>query len=110
MKNLKKNSIILLLITFIVFVFVLKDDFFSIIETLKNANYLWIIAALLCYFIAIIFEARAYQEIIHGYQYHYTFKQAYKMLLITKFFNGITPFSSGGQPMQVYMLKKMGFV
>ena len=108
MKNLKKNSIILLLITFIVLIFVLKDDFFSIVETLKNANYLWIVAAILCYFIAIIFEARAYQEIIHGYRYHYTFKQAYKMLLITKFFNGITPFSSGGQPMQVYMLKKDG--
>ena len=87
MKNLKKNSIILLLITFIVLIFVLKDDFFSIVETLKNANYLWIVVAILCYFIAIIFEARAYQEIIHGYRYHYTFKQAYKMLLITKFFN-----------------------
>ena len=30
------------------------------------------------------------------------------MLLITKFFNGITPFSTGGQPMQIYMLKKDG--
>ena len=31
------------------------------------------------------------------------------MIIITKFFNGITPFSSGGQPMQIYMLKKEGF-
>jgi uncharacterized protein (TIRG00374 family) len=28
--------------------------------------------------------------------------------LITQFFNGVTPFSTGGQPMQVYMLKKTG--
>lgn len=108
MKNLKKNSIILLLITVIVLFCVLKDDFPSIIETLKNANPLWIIAALLSFFIALGFEAKAYQEIIQGYQYNYTFKKSYKMLLITKFFNGITPFSSGGQPMQIYMLKKDG--
>lgn len=108
MKNLKKNSIILLLITIVVLICILKDDFPSIIDTLKNANHLWIVMALLCFFVAIAFEARAYQEIIQGYQYQYTFKQSYKMLLITKFFNGITPFSSGGQPMQIYMLKKDG--
>lgn len=108
MKDLKKNSIILLLITFVVLFCVLKDDFPSIVETLKNANHLWIIVAILCFFIALGFEAKAYQEIIQGYQYNYTFKKSYKMLLITKFFNGITPFSSGGQPMQIYMLKKEG--
>jgi len=108
MKNLKKNSIILLLITVIVLFCVLKDDFPSIIETLKNVNHLWLIVALSCFFIALGFEAKAYQEIIEGYQYDYTFKKAYKMLIITKFFNGITPFSSGGQPMQIYMLKKDG--
>lgn len=108
MKNFKKNSIILLLITGIVLVCVLKDDFVSIIETLTGANLFWILIALLCFFFALVFEAKAYQEIIQGYQYNYSFKQSYKMLLITKFFNGITPFSSGGQPMQVYMLKKDG--
>lgn len=108
MKNLKKNSIILLLITVIVLFCVLKDDFPSIVESLKNVNHLWIAVALLCFFVAIGFEAKAYQEIIQGYQYNYTFKKSYRMLLITKFFNGITPFSSGGQPMQIYMLKKDG--
>lgn len=108
MKSLKKNSIILLSITVVVLFCVLKDDFPSIIETLKNANHIWIIVALLCFFGALAFEAKAYQEIIQGYQYNYTFKKSYKMLLITKFFNGITPFSSGGQPMQIYMLKKDG--
>jgi len=108
MKSLKKNSIILLFITLIVLICVLKDDFSSIIETLTNANLIWIFVALLCFFVALAFEAKAYQEIIQGYQYDYTFKKSYKMLLITKFFNGITPFSSGGQPMQIYMLKKDG--
>lgn len=108
MKSFKKNSIILLAITLIVLVFVLKDDFNSIIDTLAGANPFWIILAILCFFGSLMFEARAYQEIIQAYNFKYSFKKAYKMLLITKFFNGITPFSSGGQPMQIYMLKKDG--
>lgn len=108
MKSLKKNSIILLIITVAVLVCVLKDDFGNIVNTLSVANYGWIIIALLCFFVGIGFEAKAYQEIIQGYEYEYTFKKSYRMLLITKFFNGITPFSSGGQPMQIYMLKKDG--
>lgn len=108
MKSLKKNSIILFIITAIVLICVLKDDFQSIISTLAGANLFWIFIALLCFFIAIGFEARAYQLIIKGYQSNYTFKKSYIMLMITKFFNGITPFSSGGQPMQIYMLKQEG--
>ena len=108
MKSLKKNSIILLLITVVVLVCLLKDDFPSIIETLAGANLLWILLGIFCFFLALGFEARAYQEIIQGYEYDYSFKKSYRMLLITKFFNGITPFSSGGQPMQIYMLKKDG--
>ncbi len=108
MKNLKKNSIILLLITIIVLICFLKDDFPNIINNLRNANPIWLMLALACFFIALGFEAKAYQEIIRGYEYDYTFKKSYRMLLITKFFNGITPFSSGGQPMQIYILNKDG--
>ena len=108
MKSLKKNSIILFIITAIVLVCVLKDDFPSIISTLTEANLFWIFIALLCFSVALGFEARAYQLIIKGYQSNYTFKKSYIMLVITKFFNGITPFSSGGQPMQIYMLKREG--
>ena len=108
MKGFKKNSIILFLVTAIVLVFVLKDDFSSIVESLQNANMIYIFFALICFFLGIAFQARAYQEIIEEYNHRYTFFQSYRMLMITKFFNGITPFSSGGQPMQIYLLKKEG--
>lgn len=108
MKNLKKNSIILLIITFIVLICVLKDDLPSIIEVLNNANVLFLFIAVICFFVALLFEAKAYQDIIKCYKSDYTLKQSYIMLLITKFFNGITPFSTGGQPMQIYILNKDG--
>ena len=108
MKGFKKNSIILFLVTAVVLVFVLKDDFSSVVESLENANMIYIFFALCCFFLGIAFQARAYQEIIEEYNHKYTFFQSYRMLMITKFFNGITPFSSGGQPMQIYLLKKEG--
>ena len=108
MKSLKKNSIILLIITAIVLVCVLKDDFPSIIDELNNANVWFLGLAVLCFFVALLFEAKAYQDVIKCYKDDYTLKKSYIMLLITKFFNGITPFSSGGQPMQIYILKKDG--
>ena len=103
MKNLKKNSIILLIITLIVLVCVLKDDFSSIINVLNNADILFLCLAIICFFGALLFEALAYKDIIKCYKDDYTLKKSYIMLLITKFFNGITPFSTGGQPMQVYI-------
>ena len=108
MKNLKKNSIILLLITAIVLICVLKDDFNDIISALSNINIIFLVIAVLCFFVGLLFEAIAYKDIIKAYEYNYNLKKSYKMLLITKFFNGITPFSSGGQPMQIYMLRKDG--
>ena len=108
MKSLKKNSIILLIITVIVLFCVLKDDFNSIIAVLSNANVCFLLAAVLCFFVSLLFEAKAYLDIIKVYNKDYSVGKSYKMLLITKFFNGITPFSSGGQPMQVYLLNKDG--
>ena len=69
MKNLKKNSIILLLITLTVLVLILKDDFPAIMKSLQNANIIYILLALLCFFVALLFEAKAYQEIIEEYQF-----------------------------------------
>ena len=109
MKNLRKNSIILILITILIIILVLKDDFNSIIHSLLTANLFFIFLALLCQFIGLIFDALAYKKVINSYSPDYSMKKAFKMIIITKFFNGITPFSSGGQPMQIYMLKKEGF-
>lgn len=109
MKKFKKNGIILSILTIIILVFVLKDDFTSIINLLKNANMLWLLLACLLQFGMIFFESLAFDQIIKSYKKNHPFKKTVELSLITKFFNGITPFSTGGQPMQVYYLKKDGF-
>jgi len=109
MKKLKNNGIILAIITVIVLFLVLKDDFGSIIKLLSGSNPLFILIAFLLQFLLIFFESLAFYQILKSYQENYRFKSTFQLSLITKFFNGITPFSTGGQPMQVYYLNKEGF-
>lgn len=108
MKNIKKNGIILLLITAIVLFFVIKDDFFDIVNALSKANILFILLGLLFTLGYWFFKSLALYDIVKEYKKEIKVRQIFKQITITQFFNGITPFASGGQPMQVYMLGKSG--
>lgn len=107
-KNMKKNAIILLAITLIILYFVLKDDFSNIVENLLNMNMLWLIVAIVCYLLFLVFKSLAFQITVKQEKKDITFKRSLIHNTIIQFFNGITPFSTGGQPMEIYMLKKQG--
>ncbi len=108
MKDLKKDGIILGIITAIVLFFVLKDDFTSVVDLLLKANIIWIILAITMEALTIIFQALSFYQIVKSYKSNYKFSSVIKLMIVTKFFNGITPFSTGGQPLQIYMLNKEG--
>ncbi len=108
MKNAKRNTIILLLIAVVVMYFILKDDFQSIVENLLLANK-WLILFSLCLVCLYwLFRAISLYLIVKRYKKKIRFKVIFHQTLITQFFNGITPFATGGEPMQVYMLTKSG--
>lgn len=108
MKNIKKNAFVLLAVTLVILYFVLKDDFHSIIDNLLKMNLWWFLVALLCYVLYIVFKSLAFQITVKQEKKEVTFKRSIIHNMIIQFFNGITPFSTGGQPMEVYMLKKQG--
>lgn len=106
MKNLKKHSFILLLVTLLVLYLVLKDNFSQIMGLLLSMKLGYLLLAVIFIFLYWVFKsiamcivARHYSKSIKGFN-------IFKQIVITQFFNGITPFSTGGQPMQIYMLKK----
>lgn len=108
MKNLKKNSLLLLLITAVVVFFVIKDDFNDIVNALSKANIIFIILGMAFSVLYWFFKSLALHNIVREYREKIKLKQIFKQITITQFFNGITPFASGGQPMQIYMLGKSG--
>jgi len=106
--NSKKQTLILLLITVIVLFFIIKDDYIEIVDNLSHAKLLYVglgIAFTVSYW---FFKTLALHNIVKEYRKKIKVRQIFKQITITQFFNGITPFASGGQPMQVYMLNKSG--
>lgn len=102
-KNIKKNSAILLIITIVVLFFLLKDNMGEIFSTLSKINLLYLLVAIMLYFAYIISKSYIIYKCVDEKD-KLSFKEAIKHNIITQFFNGITPFSTGGQPMEVYMI------
>lgn len=111
MKNLnrKKISLIVLFIAILlVLYFTLKDDFNGVISVLKNVNVLAFLASVLVVFLSLLIKSLSLKNFVCEYKDDYSLKKAYKLTLITKFINGITPYQSAGQPFAIYMLRKDG--
>lgn len=102
-KNIKKNTCFLLIITGIVLYIVLKDDFKDIVNILTKIDIKYILLAFLFYALFIIIKGYVNYKITNDKK-KLSLKEAVKHNIITQFFNGVTPFSTGGQPMEVYML------
>ena len=107
-KSVTRNSIIVLIITIVFFYWILKDDFIETMDILFSSNLFLILVAIILYFIYFTIESKALHMLIGEFNSKYSFKESFKLNLMSKFFNGITPLSSGGQPLQIYELKKQG--
>lgn len=106
-KNIRKNTLIILLVTIGVMYFVLKDDFSNIIHTLIHLDLKFLLLAIFLFFFSIFLKGYISYKTVND-KNKYTLLEAFKHNVIVQFFNGITPFSTGGQPMEVYMLTEHG--
>lgn len=103
LKDIRKNSILLIIMTTVILFILLKDNFYDITKILSNMNILFLLLAIVAYLISLILKAYITYLSIEN-KNKVSFKEAIKHNIITQFFNGITPFSTGGQPMEIYML------
>lgn len=108
--NMKKklNIIILILITLIVLYFSLKDDFFNIIDQILKMNIWYLLVAFLLVILFWIFRSYPMYTFCKKVNKDFKYRESFQLTLRTQFFNAVTPFSTGGQPYQIYYLKKSG--
>lgn len=106
MKNKVLNYILLLSVTVLVLFFSLKDNYEEIISILKTLNKGWLLVAGLLMFGYWFFKTIALNTIVKKFKNNFRFRKAFRLILEINFFNAITPFASGGQPFQIYSLKK----
>ena len=110
MKNKKYiiNTSIIFIITIVVLYIALKDNFNKTLDIIFNANKVLIVLGIILLLMAYLLQSYGLYKIAKEYNKELKFKDIFKQIVIVQFFNGITPFSTGGQPMQVYMLNKSG--
>lgn len=109
----KKNKnllsiIILIMATSLVLFFSLKDNYNEILFQIMNINKIWLSIAFI-----LLLGCWITKSIVLRYQVikinpNFTHKKSLLLIIKTDFFHAITPFAVGGQPFQIYMLKKEG--
>ena len=108
MKKYRLNIILIVLVSFIVIFFSLKDNFTESVDYLLHLNYIWILVAIIFMFLNIYFQSMSQYRFLKEVKSDYKFSSCFKLMMMAMFFNAITPFSSGGQPFEMYLLNKEG--
>ncbi len=90
-----------------VYICLYTADFTSLRNVLGNIRWNWLAGGLGCMLLYFLFEALPPYLVYKHHGYHLPFWQSVKVAMIGLYYSGITPSSTGGQPMQVYYYSKM---
>ena len=114
-ETIKKNAKYILNILFIALIGFLTfrllfhgQEFSTIIKDLHNAKKGWILLGALLVFLFVAGESVIIKYMLRLFKCKIPFRQCLKYSFIGFFFSCITPSSSGGQPAQMYYMKKDG--
>ena len=109
-KRLNVISIILIIAIFVglTIYMVNVDGIDNIVNLLKTVDYRWVLAGVGILILWFICDALTLHLPLKTMYEDQKFKNSFKIAMIGQLFNNITPFASGGQPMQAYELTKYG--
>ena len=103
------NFIIIGVICIGLFVYMIcVDGIDNIVNVLHQVDYRWVVVGLGCLFIQSFCEAVTLHLPLKIMYKDQPFTNSVKVSMIGLLFNNITPFATGGQPMQAYELTKTG--
>lgn len=109
MNNMVKkveSFLLIFLFTAIVLYFSLKDNYEEIIKQIVHINKSYLVLAFLLIIVYWIFKAIVMRVSTRKFKEDFTFTSAFRLVVETNFFHAVTPFSSGGQPYEIYALTK----
>ena len=109
------KKVIVLSTLFILFIFIgtfaymmNTDDVNNLGEILRTADYKWVLIGLICLIIMWLAETVNMHIPLKRLYPTQKFTNSIKITMIGQLFNNLTPFSTGGQVMQVYEMGKSG--
>lgn len=110
MKNKKKYILMFLFFVLIVFFTFFsifdKNSFSSIIENIKKINIIYIFICLFIIFLYFLLQGIYMKSILKALKKKISLKQGMFYSIVEFYFSGITPSSTGGQPVQLFYMTK----
>lgn len=113
MKNKRKliirivNAMVFFLVAFVTFFVIFKKNNINmILQNLKEVNVLFIVLACFFMILYIACEGINIRRILKTLNDKITYLSSFKYASVGFFFSAITPSASGGDPMQLYFMKK----
>lgn len=86
---------------------ILGDHSISLLGTaLRGADWSWIAAGFLLMLLYVVFEAESIRLLFRNFQRKVVWKRALAYTCVGFYFSAITPSATGGQPMQVYYMRR----
>lgn len=108
-KSIFLNFLLILIIFVGLFVYMITvDGMDNLLSILKTVNYGWVIAGLGCMVLCWLCETLCFHIPVLKLYPNQKFSNSLRIIMLGQLFNNITPFASGGQPMQAYYMYKDG--
>lgn len=109
MKRLWLNLLIVLLVLGVLIGRVFyQNGIDNLGDFFQELNYLWLIVAFMIMAAYWLLDAVNLQLLVNRCDKKHSFKDSFVNTMVGAFFMSVTPFSSGGQPAQIYLLSKNG--
>lgn len=90
----------------VIYFFMSENGLMDLFEKATTFNWVWIVVGVMCQFGNIGIDAYVLYRYTNNYDKNYTLKKALKATAIGQFYSVITPGAVGGQPMQIYCMRK----
>lgn len=101
--------VVMLFVGVLIFAWSFRDiSWDQFVLDMQSANLWWLLVALLCMVIYLLLEAAVVKLFVDDKQTNLSWRDAVRVPMVEQLGNGITPFASGGQPMQLIALMQAG--
>ncbi|MDH8677853.1 lysylphosphatidylglycerol synthase transmembrane domain-containing protein [Fusibacter bizertensis] len=106
-KRITKCLVPLISFVIVIAVIIVKGEFKNIVEAIRGIRPIFLLLGFFLIGAYWTFEAIILHRLLHHAKERLSFWKTLRITLAGQFFNGITPFASGGQPAQLYMLHRL---
>jgi len=85
-----------------------KDGLLDLVKNVEGVSFIWLLAAFFCVVLNWALDCQILYIFTKNLHPEYRYRDCIRAAMTGQFFSAITPFASGGQPMQIYCMAQQG--